>query len=255
VPLVSDLDPGERLVAHLAGWLGAWSLPVDGIGAVTDDTELVVVGSDRRVRPGWDAKVHAVVGVVGPDGGVLSVPPDKVDAVRALGPDVAGGRVTVGALSAGLAAAVGRPHARVDLTIFRWTGSPSESSDAGEWVSPSDPRVPSWLRPFNGDVLIAWDDDGRYGAGVGRKMHDRFGHELAVGTEEALRGRGLARRLVAQAARRVLEDGAVPTYVHEVSNVASGHVAEAAGFADRGWRAMGLAEPASDAKKSLDTDE
>jgi GNAT superfamily N-acetyltransferase len=255
VPLVADLDPDERLLAHLTGWLGAWPLPIGGLGSVSDMTEVVVVGSDKRVRPGWDGKVHAVVGVVSPAGGVLSVPPDKVDAVRAVGSDAAAGRVTIGALRAGLAAAVARPRRRVDLTIFRWTGLPSESSDTGQWVSPSDPRVPSWLRPFNGDVLVAWDDDGRYGAGVGRKMHDRFGHELAVGTEEALRGRGLARHLVAQAARRVLEDGAVPTYVHEVSNVASGHVAEAAGFADRGWRAIGLAEQAPDAKESLDTGE
>ena len=59
-------------------------------------------------------------------------------------------------------------------------------------------------------------------------------------TELAARGRGLARRLVAQAARRVLEEGAVPTYLHETANVASARVADAAGFPDRGWRAYGV---------------
>ncbi|HEX9530635.1 MAG TPA: GNAT family N-acetyltransferase, partial [Acidimicrobiales bacterium] len=68
----------------------------------------------------------------------------------------------------------------------------------------------------------------------------RFGHELAVVTEDGHREGGLARRLVAQAARRVVAEGAVPTYLHSDSNVASAHVAEAAGFADQGWRVVSL---------------
>lgn len=89
-------------------------------------------------------------------------------------------------------------------------------------------------------VLVVRDQRGRYLAGVGIKRHDRHGHELAVGTVPAARGRGLARRLVAQAARRVLDDGAVPTYLHDRSNAASARVAEAAGFPDRGWRSYGV---------------
>ncbi|NUS09723.1 MAG: GNAT family N-acetyltransferase, partial [Nonomuraea sp.] len=72
--------------------------------------------------------------------------------------------------------------------------------------------------------------------------HDRFGRELSVVTAPEARGRGLARRLVAQAARRVLDEGAVPTYMHAVGNIASAAVAKAAGFPDQGWTAFGLAE-------------
>ncbi|MFD0788502.1 GNAT family N-acetyltransferase, partial [Micromonospora azadirachtae] len=61
-----------------------------------------------------------------------------------------------------------------------------------------------------------------------------------VGTAPEAQGRGLARRLVAQAARRVLDEGAVPTYLHEWSNHASARVADAAGFPDRGWRSFGV---------------
>jgi hypothetical protein len=46
--------------------------------------------------------------------------------------------------------------------------------------------------------------------------------------------------LVAQAARRVLADGALPLYLHEAANAASARVADAAGFPDRGWRLIGL---------------
>ena len=102
------------------------------------------------------------------------------------------------------------------------------------------------MRVFGGEVLVALDPEaGTYLAGVGIKRHDAYGHELSVGTAPAARGRGLARRLVAQAARRVLDDGAVPTYQHSLSNVASAKVADAAGLYDKGWRSFGVTdEPA-----------
>jgi GNAT superfamily N-acetyltransferase len=235
------LPPNERLAAHLTAWLGAWPLPVDeGVGTVTGETEVIVVGSRARTQPGWDGTVHALVGVVSPAGGVLSVAPDVVDAVLALAGRPNATAVTVGALERGLSAVVGRPHGHPGRGLFRWSVQPTALPDAGEWVPTSDPRVPPWLKPFNGDVLVAWDEARRYGAGVGRKVHDAFGHELAVGTEEALRGHGIARRLVAQAARRVLDDGAVPTYLHAPDNVASARVADASGFPDRGWRVLGV---------------
>jgi GNAT superfamily N-acetyltransferase len=94
------------------------------------------------------------------------------------------------------------------------------------------------MRPFGGEVLVALDDGGGFLGGVGIKWHDRRGGELAVVTARRARGRGLGRRLVAQAARRVLDEGAVPTYLHPPDNLASGRVAAAAGFADCGWTAV-----------------
>jgi GNAT superfamily N-acetyltransferase len=123
--------------------------------------------------------------------------------------------------------------------VFRWSTSPAPLPDAGIWMPYDDPRVPQWLRPFGGEVLVALDGE-KYVAGVGVKRHDAAGHELAVGTEEAARGRGLARRLVAQAARRVLDEGAVPTYLHAADNIPSAKAAEAAGFPDRGWSVIGF---------------
>ena len=219
------------LVAHLTEWLGKWPT---GAGGIT------VVGSQARTVPGWDLVTHDVVGVVTPDRGVLSVPPEAFDAVAALcrGEDVASDLAAISVPGA-LAGAVGRAG-RVGLGVFRWSDSPTSTPDAGEWVPTDDSRVPEWLRPFNGDVLVAWDDDGRYGGGVGRKCHDLYGHELSVGTEPSLRGRGIARQLVATAARRVLADGAIPTYLHAHTNTASARVAVAAGFPDEGWQVVGL---------------
>lgn len=180
--------------------------------------------------------MHPVVGVATPEGVVLSVPPDHVDRVRGLADGLAGLR----AAGAALGDALGIPGARLFEGVFRWSEAPADLPDAGAWVPVDDPRVPPWLVPFGGDVLMAFDDAGGYVAGVGIKRHDEFGQELAVVTEEAAQGRGLARRLVAQAARRVLDRGAVPTYFHADANVRSAKVADAAGFRDRGWRILGV---------------
>ncbi|MER6596310.1 GNAT family N-acetyltransferase, partial [Micromonospora purpureochromogenes] len=165
---------------------------------------------------------------------VLSVPPERVEAIRALarGPEAE--------LLAALPAAVGQPDWVLADDVFRWCLDPAPLPEVGRWVPPTDPTFPPWLRLFDREVLVVRDTDGGYLAGVGIKRHDRHGHELAVGTTPAARGRGLARRLVAQAARRVLDEGAVPTYRHDPANVASARVAEAAGFPDRGWRSYGV---------------
>jgi GNAT superfamily N-acetyltransferase len=177
-----------------------------------------------------------VAGVETPGGTVLSVPPDLAEKVRAAGDDVA----TVGAA---LPELVGRPDAKFGRGVFRWCHElrfDIEPDPDAVWLPPDDERVPPWLAVFNGDVLVHLHEDGRYGAGVGRKIHDDYGQELSVATEEHLRGRGLARRLVAQAARRVAEEGAVATYLHAVSNTASARVADAAGFPDTGWWILGV---------------
>src|SRR6266516_2750511 len=192
----SGVEP--RLVRHLRQWLGRWPAPAPG---------MYVVGSAGREQPGWNGQVHPVVGVCAVESGVLSVPPGYRDAVRAL---------TEGSperLLASLPSAVGRPDAFVYQGVFRWSVEPAPLPDAGVWVSADDPVVPDWLRVFGGEVLVTLDpDSGAYLAGVGIKWHDRYGQELSVGTAPEARGRGLARRLAAQAARRVVEGGGVATY-------------------------------------------
>jgi GNAT superfamily N-acetyltransferase len=209
----------DRVRHHLTEWFGGWDDRDEGI---------IVVESTQRNAPGWDGNLLPVVGVWHGDWAILSVAPGEAETVRR---DLRGASPTTIAEALGLV-----------TCAFRWCVEPPTSPDVGEWVATADPRVPEWLRPFNGDVLIAWDDEGDYGAGVGRKMHNSLGHEISVGTEEALRGRGLARKLVETAARRILADGAVATYVHLLDNFASAKVAERAGLIDRGWRYVATPE-------------
>lgn len=217
-------EGGQRLLAHLRHWLGAWP---DG-----GPRGLVVVGSPTRVAPGWDGSVRPLAGIATPSGAVVSVPPAAVEAMRALGDEL-------GAIEAGAAGVLGLPGWSFARGVFRWTHRPSPGGHVGVWLPRDDPRVPGWLRPFNGDVLVALAGD-EVAAGVGRKQHDEHGHELAVVTEEAHRGKGLAAALVARAAHRVLADGAVPTYLHAPGNLASAATAVRAGFPDEGWEVLGL---------------
>ncbi|BCB82035.1 hypothetical protein GCM10022251_52880 [Phytohabitans flavus] len=216
----------KRLYHHLVTWLGQWPA----------GKSLAVVGSERRTQPAWDGKVYPMVGVGAPTGTVISVPPPRAAAVRVLSDQ------PLDDLLAKLPTALGLDAGRRAYRgVYRYSLDPVRLPEAGEWVPHDDAVVPEWLWPFGGDVLIARDPDtGEYLAGVGIKRHDAHGNELSVGTEAAARGRGLARRLVAQAARRVLDEGAVPTYLHALDNNASAKVAEAAGFPDRGWSVYGI---------------
>jgi GNAT superfamily N-acetyltransferase len=123
--------------------------------------------------------------------------------------------------------------------VFRFAVSAPDVDPVGEWMPAEDGRVPSWLRPFGGQVLMVLVE-GRYVAGLGIKRHDELGRELAVATDEAWRGRGLARALVARASGCVLRGGGVPIYLHARGNAASARVAEVAGFPERGWSVLGL---------------
>ena len=201
------------LAAHLRAQLGEWP-PARGF---------TVTSSDRREQKGWDGRVRSVMGVVTPEGTILSVAPNAYEKVAG-----AEDRKQVEESLGG----------RLVEAVFRWTNAPADLEPIGEWRPVGDPVVPEWLRPFGGKVLMVIDGGDTYVAGVGLKRHDDQVWEISVGTEEAARGRGLARRLVSAAARAVIDDGRSPTYLHDPSNHASASVADAAGFPDLGWRML-----------------
>lgn len=220
----------DRLAAHLRAWLGTWPPRRD----------LDIVIWPGRDLPGWDGTTWLGLGVESPLGAVLSLSPRLVAETHAVDDRLLAAALAAPDPALAISTALGQPGLKVSRSTFRWSDQPAELPEVGEWVHCEDPRVPAWLQAFNSDVLVAWDDQGQVAAGVGRKRHNRFGHELAVGTEPAHQGRGLARKLIAQAARRVLADGTVPLYFHLPDNAASARVADAAGFPDRGWHVVGL---------------
>ncbi len=232
-------DGGQHveLARFLRAWLGSWppELPLD------------VVGSAARARPGWDGQHHPAIGVWDPEAGcILSVPPAAVEPLELLG-GLGAEVVTDDAWGQAAANALGRPDRRFELGVFRWLTDPrgvAELPPLGRWVPRDDPDLPSWLHPFDApEVLIHRDEDGRHLAGLGVKVHDATGVELAVVTDPQAQGRGYGRRLVATAARRWLSEGRVVTYLHDPSNLGSAALAEAVGFRDHGWRIVWFAAP------------
>lgn len=220
---VPDPTSDPRLDAHLRAYLGAWP-PAEPVE---------VVGSAVRLEPAWDGAHLLAVVVRSPVGTVISVRPERVAAARPLA-----GAVEDGDFPARLAEAVGAPGRVSPWLPLRWSADPAPLADIGEWVDVTHPALPDWLRAFAGPILVALDDDGAYVGGVGLKPHTEYGVEVAVGTNPAARGKGVARRLVAQAGRSLLARGVIPLYVHAPDNVPSARVADAAGFPDRGWRLL-----------------
>ena len=220
--LPSPEEVCDRLDRHLRSWLGAWP----------PTAEVTVVGSARREEPCWDGTFRPLAGVGTPEGTVVSVPPDRVEAVRATGS-------TLDEVVEGLPEALGRPGTIVGRGVYRYAISAPDVEPIGEWVAADAPDVPAWLRPFGGRVLVVREDDA-YVAGLGIKRHDALGHEVAVATEEPWRGRGLARALVARASAAILRAGGVPIYLHARGNAASARVADVSGFPDIGWFILGL---------------
>lgn len=217
-----------RLDAHLRSWVGQWPPPSAAVH---------VVGDEARRRPTWDGTVRPFQGVSDGVGTVLAVPPRARDAVAA----AVAQDLDAPGLGDRLGVILDIGPARLGTGVFRTTSQVDPAIvDTGEWFDRQHNGLPDWLAPFNGPRLVTFDDDGNPTAGVGIKIHDPYGYELAVVTEAAARGQGLARRLIATAARWVLEQGAVPTYLHEPANEASAHVADAVGFVDRGWTVHGL---------------
>ena len=218
----------DRLEAHLRSWVGAWPPPSPGVH---------VVGDEARLEPTWDGAIRPLQGVSNGVGTVLAVPPDSADAVTEA---VAGGLDRDG-LGSELGEILGVGPAAFGAGVFRTTTTiDPDLTEVGVWFDRQTDDLPDWLAPFNGRRLVAFDSDGLPLGSVGIKVHDEHGQEISVVTEEAARGTGIARRLVATAARQILADGAAPTYLHAQDNTASARVADAVGFTDRGWLVFGL---------------
>jgi GNAT superfamily N-acetyltransferase len=231
-PALVDIaeEAEQRLYRHLHHWLGA----------VPEGKKTVVTTSSAREHPGWDGILRPFVGVVTPASTVISVSEHYLEQVsRAV--EVGG----IEELKAQLPMITGDRDATLREGIFRYQQALAEHDERGEWIDPKDKIVPEWLRPFNGAVLVAFDEQRHYAAGVGRKRHDDYGQELAVVTEPSHRRMGYARDLIAQAAERVYAERAISTYLHRPDNIGSAMVAESTGFYDRGWKIISLQLPNS----------
>jgi RimJ/RimL family protein N-acetyltransferase len=109
-------------------------------------------------------------------------------------------------------------------------------------VSATDPRLPDWvIGHFTGAAWVVLDEDGKVLSTAVLKRYDDRLREISVGTDEAARGRGLAKAVTAAAARAVLAEGRAVLYNHDPDNHTSARVAESIGLHPLGrWHAVFL---------------
>ena len=232
------MDVGDLPVRQLTGWLGSWppAVPVH------------VVVDPEPDRLAWDGGPRRVTGVADPEG-------------RAPGAGAAGGRrpaarAARGPRGAARRAARGRRPSRHGGCGRAAVGTgtcptPGRCPTRGSGCRRRSPAratrgCPPWLRPFGGEVLVALDEPRTAtspawaSSGTPPDLC-----ESPSSPPSAARGRGLARRLVAQAARAVTAAGCAVLYLHAPDNEASARTARGSGFPDTGWRVIGFFEPGS----------
>jgi L-amino acid N-acyltransferase YncA len=209
-----DLVDNEAVVLAVLG--DRYRLPVDRLApgrvavAEAADPRMPV----RALHRGGGA----VVAVAPAWSGLLQ---ERLDGPASLGP----------ALDA-VAAAAGGQHwswvARTGVAI------PAPSAEVTV-LDATDPRLPEWvIGHFSGEAWVVLGDDGQVLSTAVLKRYDERLREISVGTAAAARGRGLARSVVAAAARAVLAEGRAVLYNHDPDNHASAKVAESVGLHELG---------------------
>jgi RimJ/RimL family protein N-acetyltransferase len=102
-------------------------------------------------------------------------------------------------------------------------------------IDATDPRLPDWvIGHFTGEAWVVLGERGEVLSTAVLKRYDDRLREISVGTAEAARGRGLARSVVAAAARAALAEGRAVLYNHDPDNHASAKVAESVGLHELG---------------------
>lgn len=157
-------------------------------------------------------------------GAVVGVAPEWAHLAR--------GRFKDPALLAGdLRAAAGELGGHLFCGVARTGVDVPEPAEPVTVIDASDPRLPSWvLGHFVGEAWVVLDGNGSVLSTAVLKRYDPRLREISVGTVPRARGRGLARSVVAAAARAVLAEGRAVLYNHAVDNAASARVAAAVGL-------------------------
>ena len=93
-----------------------------------------------------------------------------------------------------------------------------------------DPAALHLRTRFDGAIFGIRGPRGRLVSWAALKLKSERIWEVAVATEADYRGRGYARDVVSAAARFTLEQGRLPTYIHDRDNSTSAFVARAVGF-------------------------
>lgn len=213
-----------------------------------------LVPSRRRTRAGWAGYTKPLLAIARGESLVVSFRPDLEGAVRAeLGRGEAprrGGLLwgsaarSEGGGGEGVAAPWGQferlrrvsqrayPYAFVlcgysmycDAEHFRPLPGPATR------LARDDPRGRELRQRFDGEIFVVFGTRGEIASWAAIKLKTASVWEIAVVTEPAYRGRGLARQVVSAATAHILEQGREALYIYDRANIASGKVCRSLGY-------------------------
>jgi RimJ/RimL family protein N-acetyltransferase len=190
----------------------------------------------RRGLPAWHGYTLPIVGLSFAPGAVIACRPELADQLRGeLGSDMHL-QYLDGPSFRRLWRAIQRcaPHAFTLAGDFRAadasTFSPSDRIERAEHIAEDDPAALHLRTRFDGAIFGVRGPHGRLVSWAALKLKSDRVWELAVATEADYRGRGYARDVVSAASRFTLDQGRLPTYIHDRDNSTSAFVARAVGF-------------------------
>ncbi len=190
----------------------------------------------QRGLPSWHGYTMPIVGLSFAPGAVVACRPDLVDQLRReMGSDIRQPYLD-GPAFRRLWRAISRcaPNAFTLAGDFRAASSstfaPPGTIDRAELMADDDAAALHLRTRFDGPIFGVRGPHGRLISWAALKLKSDAVWELAVATEPDYRGRGFARDAVAAATRFTLEQGRLPTYIHDRDNGTSAFVARAVGY-------------------------
>ncbi len=195
-----------------------------------------VIPSERRTRPGWGGYTIPILALATPGGGVVSVRPDLVERTRGQLSLFNTGR-PIGAAEFARLQQISRatiPYAYSLSGYVLYTDRehfqprPSRALP----LERNDPRGADLRRRFDGEIFAIFGIRGEIASWSAIKLKSDDVWEIAVVTDAAYRGQGLAKEVVSAATAHILEQGRVALYVHDRNNHASARVCRSLGYVE-----------------------
>lgn len=197
---------------------------------------LHLVASERRGRPGWGGYTVPILALSTPRGGIVSFRPDLRQPIQ----------TELGELPAGHSlgeadferlrrlARRGLPYAYSLNGDVLYTDDESFRPVQGEAerLRLDDRRGIDLRRRFDGEIFVVSGARGEIASWAAIKLKSDQVWEIAVVTEPAYRGRGLAKQVVSAATGYILEAGRLALYVHDRTNHASARVCRGLGYVE-----------------------
>ena len=195
-----------------------------------------LLSASQRGLPAWHGFTLPIVGLNFASGAVIACRPDLVDRLRAeLGSDMRQPYLDESAFRR-LWRAVQRctPNSFTLAGDFRAVDESTlvtaPSIQRAEHIPQADPSALHLRTRFDGPIFGIRGPHGRLVSWAALKLKSDCIWEVAVATEADYRGRGYARDVVSAAARFTLDQGRLPTYIHDHDNGTSAFVARSVGF-------------------------